>query len=184
MHCERQAFGSETSNVKFKSHCTYDCPLSYIDESAPKLHGYETYATFNDTSMEQDVTASSQSMPRTLHFTILEFSCPEIVFLSLPKRPPDGFITSFVVLLLITTIFTIITIRTYFSLSYRRMVSLTRPILLEQYYKILREAPTQILRILREIPNRLDLILRELFHLILQMLTFSANATQVQDTKI
>jgi hypothetical protein len=96
----------------------YDCPLSYIDERAPNLHGYETYATFHDTSMEQDVTASSRSMPMTLHFAILEFSCPEIVFLSLPRCPPDGFITSFVVLLLITTIFTIITTRTCLSLSY------------------------------------------------------------------
>ncbi len=141
----------------------YDCRLSYIDERAPKLHGYETYATFHDTSMEQDVTASSQSMPMMLHFAILEFSCPEVVLLSLPRCPPDGFITSFVVLLLITTIFTIITTRTCLSLSYFRMVSLTRPILLERYHKILRDAPMQIHRILREIPNRLDLILRSSF---------------------
>jgi hypothetical protein len=37
-----------------------------------------------------------------------------------------------VVSLLITTIFTIITTRTCLSLSYRQIVSLTRPILLEQ----------------------------------------------------
>jgi len=96
----------------------HDCPLSYIDARAPKLHGYETYATFHDTSMEQNVTESSQSMPMMLHSAILEFSCPEIVFLSLPKRPPDGFITSFMVLLLITMIFTIITTCTCLSLSY------------------------------------------------------------------
>jgi hypothetical protein len=129
--------------------------------------------------MEQDVTASSQSMPMTLHFAILEFSCQEIVFLSLLRRPPDGFITSFVVSLLITTIFTIITTRTCLSLSYRRMVSTTTPILLEQYHKILREAPTQIRRILREIPNRLNLILRELFCLILQTLTLGENCTRL-----
>ena len=79
----------------------HDCPLSYIDARAPKLHGYEMYATFQETSMEQNVTESSQSMPMMLHSAILEFSCPEIVFLSLPKRPPDGFIPSFMVLLLI-----------------------------------------------------------------------------------
>ena len=157
----------------------HDCPLSYIDARAPKLHGYETYTTFHDTSMEQDITASSHSMPMTLNFAIHEFSCPEIVFLSLPRRPPDGFITSFMVSLLITTIFTIITTRTCLSLSYRRMVCLTRPILLERYHKILREAPMQIHRILREIPNRLDLILRELFRWILQTLMFSANRTRL-----
>ena len=95
----------------------HDCPLSYVDARAPKLHGYETYATFHNTSMEQDIIASSHSIPMTLHFAILEFSCPEIVFLSLPKRPPDGFMTSFMFLLLITTMFTIITTRTCLSLS-------------------------------------------------------------------
>jgi hypothetical protein len=59
------------------------------------------------------------------------------------------------------------------------MVSTTTPILLEQYHKILREAPTQIRRILREIPNRLNLILRELFCLILQTLTLSENRTRL-----
>ncbi len=63
----------------------HDCPLSNINASALKLHGYETYATFHyDTSMEQEVSASDQSMPMTIHFAILEFSCPDIVFLSLP----------------------------------------------------------------------------------------------------
>jgi len=95
----------------------HECPLSYIDARAQKLHGYEAYAIFHDTSMEQNVTTSSQSMPMPLHFAILEFSCPEIVFLSLPRRPPDGFITSFMVSLLITTIFTIIMTRTCLSLS-------------------------------------------------------------------
>jgi len=81
--------------------------------------------------------------------------------------------------LLITTIFTIVTTRTCLSLSYQRMVRLTRPILLEQYHKILREAPTQIHRILREILNRLDWILRELFCLILLTLMFSAYCTRL-----
>ncbi len=58
----------------------HDCPLSNINESAPKLHGYETYATFHNTSMDQEVSASDQSMPMTLHFAILKFSCPDIVF--------------------------------------------------------------------------------------------------------
>jgi hypothetical protein len=71
----------------------HDCPLSNIDARAPKLHGYQTYATFHDTLIEQDVTALAHSMPMTLYFAILEFSCPNIVFSSLPQCPPDGFIT-------------------------------------------------------------------------------------------
>ncbi len=104
----------------------YDCPLSNIDARALKVHGYQTYATFHDTSMEQDVTASAQSMPMTLCFAILEFSCPKIVFLALPQCLQDGYITSFVVLILISTIFTIITTHTCSLLSYQRIKCLTR----------------------------------------------------------
>jgi hypothetical protein len=71
--------------------------LSNIDAAAPKLYGYQTYAPFHDTSPEQEITASAQSMPMTLYFSILTFSCPDIVILSLPQRPPDGFITSSIV---------------------------------------------------------------------------------------
>ena len=168
----KQATQSSTAIV-------HDCPLSYINARAPKLHGYQTYATFHDTLMEQDVAASAQSMPMTLHFAIIEFSCPELVFLSLPRRPPDGFITSFLVSILITTIFTIITTRTCLSLSHQRIKRLTRSALMEQFRKILRETPPRIHRVLRETPRRLDLILRELLCWTPQTLTFSANPTQL-----
>ena len=155
----------------------HDCPLSYINEQAPKLHGYQTYATFHDTSMEQDAIASAQSMPMTLHFAIIELSCLEIVFLSLPRRPPDGFITSFVVLILISMIFTIITTCTCLLLSHQQIKRITRSALREQFHKILRETPQRICRGLRETQHRLDLILRELFCWIPQTLIFSANGT-------
>jgi hypothetical protein len=157
----------------------HDCPLSNIDACAPKLHGYQTYATFHDTSMEQDVTVSAQSMPMTLYFAIIELSCPEIVFLSLPRHPSDGFITSFVVLILITTIFTIIMTRTCLSLSHQRIKLLTRSAQMEQFRKILRETPPRIHRVLRETPHRLDLILRELLCWTPKTLTFSANCTRL-----
>jgi hypothetical protein len=85
----------------------HDCPLSKINASALKLNGYETYATFHNTSMEQEVSASDQSMPMTLHFVILEFSCPDSIFLSLPRGPPDGLITSFLVLISLISFCTI-----------------------------------------------------------------------------
>ncbi len=155
----------------------HDCPLSNIDARARKLYGYQTYATFHDTSMEQDITVSAQSMPVMLHFAIIEFSCPEIVFLSLPRHPPDGFITSFVVSILITTIFTIITTRTCLSLSHQQIKRLTRSALMERFRKILRENLARIHRVLRETPHRLDLILRELLCWTPQTVTFSANRT-------
>ncbi len=50
----------------------HDCPLSNIDARALELHDYQTYATFHNTLMEQDVTALAQSMPMTLYFAILD----------------------------------------------------------------------------------------------------------------
>ncbi len=105
-----QASQSTSSNV-------YDFPLAYIDSSAPVLSGYQTYATFHDTSMENAVLASKFSMPMTLYFAICEYSCPEIVFGFLPRRPPKGMFTSFIILSFIGFIFAAMTIRTCFRLS-------------------------------------------------------------------
>jgi hypothetical protein len=98
---------------------SHDCPMSNIDATVPKLYGYQTYATFHDTSTEQEITASAHSIPMTLYIAILTFSCPNIVFLSLPRCPPDGLITSFSFLILISIISTIITTCTCFLLSYK-----------------------------------------------------------------
>jgi hypothetical protein len=113
----------------------YNCPLSKIIAWALKLHGYETYATFHDTSRHHDVTASAHSIPMTLHIAILEFSCPEIVFLSLLQCPSDGLITSFVVLIMVSMIFTIMTTCTCFKISYQGMKQIQNITL------ILREIP-------------------------------------------
>jgi hypothetical protein len=130
----------------------HDCPLSNIDASAPKLYGYETYATFHDTSMEHEVSASAQSMPMTLYFAILEFPCPDIVFLTLPRCPPDGFITSSLVLMLISSIFIVTTtcICLWLSLQRIQCIQVTQPALRELYHLVLREAPTRLYFILRE----------------------------------
>ena len=67
--------------------------MAHICQTAPILSGYQTYATFHDTSMEDAVIDSHSSMPMTLYFAVCEFSCPEIVFAYLPRRPPDGILT-------------------------------------------------------------------------------------------
>jgi hypothetical protein len=53
----------------------HDCPMAYIDPTTPKLHGYKSYATFNDSSSEKEVVKSEQSMPMTLYFAICHFCC-------------------------------------------------------------------------------------------------------------
>jgi hypothetical protein len=91
--------------------------MAHINKAAPILLGYQTYATFHKTSMEDDVLKLKYIMPMTLYFAICKYLCPEIVFLLLPRWPPDGIITAFVILVLIGSIFGIIAIPTCFNIS-------------------------------------------------------------------
>jgi hypothetical protein len=90
----------------------YDCPMANMSPIAPNLCGYQTYTTFQDTSMEHQVMDSENSMPMTHYFAMCKFSCPEIVFSKLPWHLPDGFITSTFAMALIFSIFSVITICT------------------------------------------------------------------------
>jgi hypothetical protein len=76
--------------------------------AAPRLHGYETYATFNKETMGKQVNESEHSMSMMLYFAICHFSCPDIVFSDLPRISPKGFIMSIIVKTLITLIFSVI----------------------------------------------------------------------------
>ena len=96
----------------------HDCPMAIMSPIAPKIHGYQTYATFHDTSMEHEVMDSEMSMPMTLYFAINAFSCPEIVFSKLPWRPPKGFIISALAMTLTVSIFSVLTIRACSCLSF------------------------------------------------------------------
>ncbi len=95
----------------------HDCPMAHINNAAPVLLEYQMYTTFYNTSMEDDVVKSKYSMPITLHFAICNFSCPEIVFSSLPRCPPDGIITAFIILVFIGSIFSVMAIRTCLYIS-------------------------------------------------------------------
>ncbi len=46
---------SSKSTTRSSVSMIHDCPMAYIDPTTPKLHGYESYATFNDTSSEKEV---------------------------------------------------------------------------------------------------------------------------------
>ena len=89
----------------------YDCRMSYLDPNAPRLHGYESYFTLHSQSMGKQVTEGVHSMPMTLHFVMNQFSCPALVFYDLPRRPPDGIITNALMGILITWIFSLITLQ-------------------------------------------------------------------------
>jgi hypothetical protein len=81
----------------------------HIGFTAPQLHGYETYFTMHDESMGKQVTEGKYSMLMTIYFSICHFSCPDIIFLGLPKIPPNGFITCVLVNAIIAGIFGVIT---------------------------------------------------------------------------
>ncbi len=57
------------------------------------------------------------SMPMMIYFAICNFSCPDIVFSELPRMPPEGFITAFIVRIIITMFFGIIVLWTSIQLT-------------------------------------------------------------------
>jgi hypothetical protein len=129
--------------------------MAHISPTALKLHGYQTYATFHDMSMEHEVIDFDTSMPMTLHFAICEFSCPETLFLKLPQQPPNGFITSYLAMTLISTIFTVITIHSCncICIHWLKQIKVTKAILRETFCNgcwMLRELPLKMIWILWE----------------------------------
>jgi len=88
----------------------HDCRISYINPTAPRLHGYQTYFMLNSESMGKQVNDSEHSMPMTIYFAINHFSCPDIVFSELLRMPPKEILTHVLSSILITLIFGIITL--------------------------------------------------------------------------
>jgi hypothetical protein len=160
----------------------YDCPMAHMSPIAPKLHGYQTYALFYDTSIEHQVMDSERSMPRTLYFAICEFSCPEIVFFKLPWRPPNGFITSTLAMALIFSIFSSITICTCSRLSFMQLkqIKITHTILRETFHKtylVLGELSQKVT--LRYTFRQINLILTEYAQKMPQISTLKASCTRL-----
>ncbi len=101
----------------------HDCPISHIKLDAPQLHGYQAFYTSNNDSSGKNVNKSKHSMPMTLYFAICQFSAPDTVFLTLPRMPPKGIITSILVKFIITGIFGIITARSCYCMWRRLCVA-------------------------------------------------------------
>jgi hypothetical protein len=95
----------------------HSCPMAHINKAAPILLGYQTYAIFHKTSIEDNILKSEYSMPMTLYFAICKYLCPEIVFSLLPRWPSDGIIMAFVITVFIGSIFGNVAIQTCFNIS-------------------------------------------------------------------
>jgi hypothetical protein len=104
----------------------HDCPMMNIDCDVPRLHGYQTYTTSNDAIfIGHHFDHSLHTMQMTLYFVIHHFSCPDLVFKTLPRCLPDGFITEGFAISIILVIFRIITLQAWIwliNLSFRRFL--------------------------------------------------------------
>ena len=105
----------------------HDCPTSHINSTAPKLYGYQSYFMLNNNPMGKIGTEGEHSMPMTLYFAICNFSCPDIFFSALPKMPPKGVITAFIIRAIITMFFGQIVLRTSIRLASLRVRQMKCP---------------------------------------------------------
>jgi hypothetical protein len=88
-----------------------DCPMTSLSIMTPRLHGHETYATSNDSRFnKRHLDESPHTMQMTIYFAICHFSCPDLVFKTLPRRPPDGFITDELAMSINSVIFGLLTL--------------------------------------------------------------------------
>ena len=122
----------------------HDCPRSHIDSNAPRLYGYETYFTLHNGSMSKRATEGEHSMPMTIYFAICQFSCPDIVFLKLPRKPPNGLITSTLVNVIIASIFGVITFQTCIRITKRSFVSKIKATIRRCIYKSIWAEPEKL----------------------------------------
>ncbi len=156
--------------------------MANMSPIAPKLDGYQTYTIFHNTSMEHQVMDSEKIMSMTLYFYICKFSCPEIIFSKLPRRPPDGFVTSTFAMALIFLIFLVITICISSQLCFTRLrqINITHTILREtllRIYLVLREHSQKIT--LSDTCQTKCLILRELARKLIRISTLEASCTRL-----
>ncbi len=92
----------------------HDCPMTCLKVVILRLHGYEMYATSNDTRFNKSyLDESPHTMQMTLYFAICHFSCPDLVFKTLPRQPPEGFIVDGFAMSSISFIFGLLTMRTW-----------------------------------------------------------------------
>ncbi len=87
----------------------HNCPMTNIDCDAPCFYGYQAYITLNDASfIGNHLDQSLHKMHMILYFEICHFSCPDLVFKTIPCCLPDGFITEGVAIFIILVIFGIL----------------------------------------------------------------------------
>jgi hypothetical protein len=95
----------------------HDRQMTCLNVVIPCLHGYETYATSNDSRFNKShLDESPHMMQMILYFAICHFSCPDLVFKTLSRQPPDGFIMDEFAMSIISVIVGLLTLRTWVQL--------------------------------------------------------------------
>ena len=118
-----------SSKVTTRSMTTivHDCSMACLNVVIPRLHGYKTYASLNDSRLNKSyLDESPHTMQMTLYFAICHFSCPDLLFKTLPHWPPDGFILDRFAMSIISVIFGLLTLRMWvwlLQLSQRQFIT-------------------------------------------------------------
>ena len=118
-------------------------------------------------------------MPMTLYFAICNFSCPDIVFLALPRMPPKGVITAFIVRAIITIFFGRIVLQTSIRLASLRVRQMKCPLWKDivRLSSFLRESARSHVMSLFTIAVRLSYFLRESTSHATSLFTIAAYST-------
>jgi hypothetical protein len=85
--------------------------MTNLNIVTPRLHGYKTYATLNDSRFNKShLDESPHTMQMTIYFAICHFLYPDLVFKALPRQPPDGFIMDGLPMSTVSIIFGLLTL--------------------------------------------------------------------------
>ena len=92
----------------------HDCPMTSLNIVTPRLHGYETYVTSNDSRFnKKHLGESPHTMQMIFYLATCHFLCPGLVFKALPCWPPYGFIMNGLAMIIISVIFWHFTLRAW-----------------------------------------------------------------------
>ncbi len=80
----------------------YKCPHSKITPISAKHHVFSVYTNPHASSMGFGNTEVTDKMALTYFFAINELPCPSIVFLEMPKKPPDVILSVIIMILFVT----------------------------------------------------------------------------------
>ena len=87
---------------------------------------YSTYSSSQSATMGLGCSQASDEMSNIFYYAIYSISFPKLVFLEVPKEPPDGILSDIIMMSITSYIFAQITMRACFMLSRRAALRTVR----------------------------------------------------------